>query len=102
MAYLIWPKGVFLPFFGTKFKLIFLSIFDGIFSIKLKELATLGSKKKFQPQHTSSFQLMAYLSWPKGVFLPFFGPKFQRIWTIRSKVMMILSREMKPQGVYRI
>jgi hypothetical protein len=41
-------KGVYLPFYGSKFKLNFLSSFDGIFLHHVKEIVFVGSPKKFQ------------------------------------------------------
>jgi hypothetical protein len=49
MAVLSSQKGVYLPFLGSKFKINYLGLFDGIFLHQVKELNFSGSHVKFQP-----------------------------------------------------
>jgi hypothetical protein len=62
-------RGIFGHLLGVKLILSFLSLFEGILSIKSKNYLFLGSHTKFQPYWTSGQQVMAILSDQKmGIF----------------------------------
>jgi hypothetical protein len=55
-------KGVYLPFFGLKFKLIFFSKFDGIFLHYVKELLFGHPRQNVSPNGWAVFEVTAILS----------------------------------------
>jgi hypothetical protein len=72
MAVLSGKKGVYLPFFGSKFKLNFLTNFKRIFLHHVKELFSFNFPKKVSGLTDKRFSSYGCFKWQKrGIFALF-------------------------------